>query len=160
MEALGIDWKLLIAQIVNFLILLILLSKFLYKPIVKMLDNRSDKIEAGLKAAEKSQQDLKKADVESEKIREKAYKEANEILAGAKTEASEEAKKIVVKAEAQAEEIRKYAAEEALSSKDKAMKDAKGELSNLVTLALGKIIGEQISESDKEKMTEKAIKDL
>jgi len=160
MEALGIDWKLLIAQVVNFIILLILLTKFLYKPIVKMLDNRADKIESGLKAAEKSQQDLKKADVESEKIREKAYKEANEILAGAKTEASDEAKKIVAKAEAQAEEIRKYAAEEALSSKDKAMKSAKGELSNLVTLALGKIIGEQISESDKEKMTEKAIKDM
>lgn len=160
MEALGIDWKLLIAQVVNFLILLILLSKFLYKPIVKMLDNRAEKIKAGLAAAEKSQQDLKKADVESEKIREKAYSEANEILAGAKTEASEEAKKIVAKAEAQAEEIRKYAAEEALSSKDKAMKDAKGELSNLVTLALGKIIGEQIDETEKKKMTEKAIKEL
>lgn len=160
MEALGIDWKLLIAQVVNFLILLILLTKFLYKPIVKMLDNRAGKIEAGLKAAEKSQQDLKKADVDAEKIREKAYKEANEILVNAKTEATTEAKQIVSKAETQAEEIRKYAAEEALSSKDKAVRQAKGELSNLVTLALGKIIGEQISESDKQKLTDKAIKDL
>lgn len=160
MEALGIDWRLLIAQVVNFLILLILLTKFLYKPIVKMLDNRSNKIESGLKAAEKSQKDLAKADVDAEKIREKAYKEANEILVGAKSEAGEEAKKIVSKAEAQAEEIRKYAAEEALSSKDKAMRDAKGELSNLVTLALGKIIGEQLDETEKKKMTEKAIKDL
>jgi len=160
LDALGIDWKLLLAQIVNFLILLILLTKFLYKPIVKMLDDRSKKIDTGLKAAEKSEQDLKKADVDAEKIREKAYKEANEILVNAKTEASDEAKQIVSKAEAQAEEIRKYAAEEALSSKDKAMRAAKGELSNLVTLALGKIIGEQFSESDKEKMTKEAIKDM
>lgn len=160
LDALGIDWKLLLAQIVNFLILLVLLTKFLYKPIVKMLDNRAEKIEAGLKAAEKSQKDLTKADVEAEKIREKAYKEANQILVNAKTEASDEAKAIVSKAEAQAEEIRKYAAEEALSSKDKAMRAAKGELSSLVTLALGKIIGEQISENDKQKLTKEAIKKL
>jgi len=160
MEALGIDWKLLIAQVVNFLILIILLTKFLYKPIVKMLDDRSEKIAGGLAAAEKSQQDLKKADVDAEKIREKAFKEANEILANAKTEAGDEAKKIVTKAETQAEEIRKYAAEEALQSKDKSLQDAKGELSNLVTLALGKIIGEQLDEAEKKKMTGKAIKDM
>jgi len=160
MEALGIDWKLLIAQVVNFLILIILLTKFLYKPIVKMLDDRSKKIESGLKAAEKSQKDLAKADVDAEKIREKAYKEANEILVGAKKEADLEAKNIVKKAEKQSEEIRKYAAEEALQSKEKAMHGAKSELSNLVTLALGKIIGDQLDENEKKKLTEKAIKDL
>lgn len=160
MQALGIDWKLLLAQIVNFLILLVLLTKFLYKPIVKILDTRTEKIEAGLKAAEKSQKDLEKADVDAEKIREKAYEDANEILVNAKAEASAEAKQIVSKVETQAKEIRKYAAEEALQSKDKAMKDARGELSNLVTLALGKIIGEQLGEAAKQKMTKDAIKKL
>ena len=160
MQALGIDWKLLIAQIVNFSILLILLNKFLYKPVIKMLDSRSEKIAAGLKAAEKSQKDLSKAELESEKIHEKAYGEANKILAEGKREADIEAKKIIAKAENQADEIRKYAAEEALQSKDKAICDAKGELSNLVTLALGKIISEQLDNAAKKKMTEEAIKKL
>lgn len=160
LSALGIDWKLLLAQIINFLILLVLLTKFLYKPIVKMLDDRSKKIADGLAAAEKSEKDLTAAEEKSEKIQEKAYSDANEIIAQAKKEADEEAKKIVAKAETQAEEIRKYAALEALQSKDKAMRDAKSELSNLVTLALGKIIGEQIDEAEKKKLTEKAIREL
>lgn len=49
MEALGIDPKLFIGQIINFLILLFILTKFAYKPIVKLLDDRRQKIADGLK---------------------------------------------------------------------------------------------------------------
>jgi F-type H+-transporting ATPase subunit b len=160
LNSLGIDWKLLLAQVINFLILLFLLTRFLYKPIVKMLDDRSEKVSAGLKAAEKSQKDLAKAETDAEKIREKAYKEANEILTDAEKEADAISSNIVDRAKSQADEIRKYAAEEALSSKDEAMREAKNELSNLVTLALGRIIGEQLDEATKQKLTDKAIRDM
>ena len=53
---LGIDAKLLIAQVINFVVLLVVLYAFAYKPILKMLHKRTEKIEAGSKNAEKVEQ--------------------------------------------------------------------------------------------------------
>ena len=58
---LGIDWKFLIAQIVNFLVLLFVLYKFAYGPILAMLEKRQKKIEKGLKDAEAATKNSKKA---------------------------------------------------------------------------------------------------
>ena len=53
LESLGIDWKMLVAQVVNFIILLLILRKFLFGPIVKLLDDRRKTIEKGLSDAKK-----------------------------------------------------------------------------------------------------------
>lgn len=160
LTSLGINGKLLIAQIINFLILLFLLSKLLYKPILKMMDERSDKIESGLKAAKKSQESLVKAEEEAEKIREKAYKESNEILANAKAQSEKQQKELVAKAEAQADQIRHHAAEESLAAKEKALKEAKGEISGLIVLALEKITKNKISLKEKQELANAAAKEI
>ena len=59
---LGIDLKLLVAQIVNFLILLLVLYKFAYGPIVAMLEKRQKKIEKGLKEAEEAHKKLEESE--------------------------------------------------------------------------------------------------
>jgi len=159
LSSLGIDWKLLLAQAVNFLILLFILSKLLYKPIVNLLEERKNKIEKGLADAEKSKNNLEKAELDAEKIREKAYKESNEILENAKNEATEETKKIVSKAEKQAEDIRKHAATESLATKDKALKEAKGQISEVVLAALSKTV-HGIELEQKKELSEKAMKEI
>ena len=63
---LGIDPKLLLAQGVNFVILLVVLTKFVYKPLMKMVEERRKKIELGIKGGEKAEQIIKQA--EQEKI--------------------------------------------------------------------------------------------
>lgn len=160
MEALGIDLKLLIAQIINFALLFFLLSRFLYKPVSKMLDDRSAKIAHGIKSSEESVEKLEKAEAEAEKIREKAYKEADVVMEQAKKESAAASNEILKKAEKQAEAILAAANEEANSAKDKAMSSAKGELSNIIVMALNKIVGNEIDEKDKERLTAKAIKEL
>jgi len=160
MEALGIDLKLLIAQIINFGILFFLLSKFLYKPITKMLDDRQTKIEKGLKDAEKAATDLKKADTESEKILEKAYKDANGILKNAKAAATAEGALIIKKSSEQADRIMKNAKAEAANAKDKVLLEAKKEISDVIVIALDKIVGQELSEDQKKKLTSKAIAEL
>lgn len=54
LNALGIDWKILLAQFVNFAVLVFVLWKFAYKPIFKFLEDRKNKIEEGIKNAEQA----------------------------------------------------------------------------------------------------------
>jgi F-type H+-transporting ATPase subunit b len=87
MESLGLDIKLLIAQMINFGILLYLLSRFVYKPIMKILDERAKEIQEGIKNSgliekrlknveEKEKDILKKAQEKSKKDRELLMNEA------------------------------------------------------------------------------------
>jgi F-type H+-transporting ATPase subunit b len=90
MEALGLDIKLLLAQVVNFLLLWFILSKFLYKPILKMLDERKKKIKDGLDNAVKIEQKLAGIEQKEKEILKsatvKAQKEEAELIALAKTQ--------------------------------------------------------------------------
>lgn len=160
LSALGINGKMLIAQIINFLILLLLLNKLLYKPLLGLFDQRKEKIEKGLKDAEESKKALDAAEEEAERIKEKAYKEANEILVKAKSEASEEAKAILSQAHQQGEKIVKSAADEAISLKNSALKEAKSQISELISLSLNKIIHQKIDIETRNKLTQEAIKEL
>jgi F-type H+-transporting ATPase subunit b len=160
MEALGIDLKLLIAQIVNFLILFILLSKFLYKPIVRMLDDRQKKIEKGLSDSEAAENQLNNANSEAEKIKDKAFAEADKIIKAAKSDYDSKAIAIIKKANEQADKIVARANEEAGLAKERALKEAKKELSNVVVMALDKIVNSEMDAPTKEKLTEKAIEEL
>lgn len=160
MEALGIDLKLIIAQIVNFLILFLLLSKFLYKPIVKMLDDRKTKIEKGLSDSEAATKQLENANSEAQKIKDKAFAEADDIMKTAKKDGDEKAVAILKKANEQADKIVKNANEEAGLAKERALKEAKRELSNVVIMALDKIVNSEIDAPTKERLTEQAIKEL
>ena len=60
LQKLGIDWRLLIAQLVNFSILVIILYKLLYKPVLKVLNDRKEKIEQGLKDAKSLGEELER----------------------------------------------------------------------------------------------------
>lgn len=160
MEALGIDLKLLIAQIINFLIVMFLLRKFAYTPILNMLNDRKIKVEKGLSDSEEAAKRLKNAEDEAEKVMEKAYADANEILKNAKVAATAEATELVKKASQQADRIMKSAKEEASSAKEIAMSGAKKELSSVVILALDKIIGNELTSDQKDKLTSKAIAEL
>ncbi|MFA6963327.1 MAG: F0F1 ATP synthase subunit B [Patescibacteria group bacterium] len=160
MEALGIDLKLIIAQIINFGLLFFLLSKFAYKPILKMLTDRQEKIQKGLSDADKAAKKLAETEKEATEIRDKAFKEADEILKNAKVAALAETSAIGDKAAEQAERTIKNAKAEADQVKANVMKDAKKEISDVVIIALDKIVGTEFTAEEKKKMTSKAISEL
>src|SRR3989304_5856480 len=82
----GIQPTLLIAQIVNFLIILFLLKKFFYKPIIKLLDDRKKKIEESLKNAEEIEERLKQTEEKSAQIIEEERRNSRNLIAEAKTD--------------------------------------------------------------------------
>lgn len=160
MQEFAINYKALIAQIINFLVLLFLLSKFAYKPVISMLQDRKERISRGLKDAEEANKTLLNAEAESDAKKEKAYHEANLLIENAKKEAQEKSLTLLNKANEQADLIIKKAEEEASQAKTKAMIEAKKEIGGLVTLALDKIVGDELDESQKNNLTKKAVEKL
>lgn len=159
-KALGLDSKLLIAQIVNFLVVMIALRKFLYRPVFKMLEDRKEKIAQGIKDSEGAREQFAKAQKESQTIIDRAHFEAKDIIILANKRAQKEADQIIKKTNTQAQMIIGNAKDEAESSKKNAVKEAKDEIADMILLSLDKMVSDGMSQNDKEKLTEKAISNL
>ena len=86
MEKLGIQVPLLLTQIVNFTLMVVILTKLLYKPILKGLKERRKAIEAGLKAAEKARTEEEKLAQKRQELLKETQAEARVILENAKKE--------------------------------------------------------------------------
>jgi len=147
-NSLGIDWKLLVAQAINFLLLLIILKKFLYGPIVKILGDRKEKIAKGLKEADKAKQELAQAEQKAKEIITRAISEANEITLSAQKEAKEQAQKILEDGNRRAQKVIGDAKEQAGLEQEKAVSKAKNELAELIIKATEKIVGQSPSAND------------
>lgn len=157
MEALGIDLKLLIAQAVNFVILLLVLRKFLYGPIVKMLCDRKEKVEQGIKDAELATKALDEATMQSKKILGEATQGSNKIVASAKKQIEQETHKQLAAAKDSASEIVNRAKEQAKLEQERIIYNAKKEIADLVVAVSEKILSEKTDKSDINKAIE-AIK--
>jgi len=105
MEALGIDGKFLLGQIVNFLILFGALSYFLYKPVLRMLNDRRQAIADSVENINKINRDLAETDAKTREELDKAQKEARAILDEATKLASDQKKKIIDEAQTQSDRI-------------------------------------------------------
>ena len=101
----GINPYLLGAQIINFLILMYLLKRFAFKPIMHMLASRKATIEEGLKSAHESQIVLGKALEEEKKILRKAQSQAEQLLSDAKNQAQSIAQDAKITSQKQVEQM-------------------------------------------------------
>ena len=88
LENFGINPLLVLAEIVNFLIVLYILKRFLYKPVFNMLKKREEAIKEGIEKAEEGKKALEKAETEEKKIIKKASETANEVIKDAREQAS------------------------------------------------------------------------
>ena len=141
----GVDWKLLLVQLVNFGLLLSVLTYFLYKPVLRIIDERQRKIAEGVKTAEEAERTLADAKVESEDIVGGAAREAEALVAGARSSANERGVEIVKAAEARAAATMKEAGARAEEAKRQALKESEREIARAAMLAAEKILREKTS---------------
>ncbi len=141
--AFGIDWRLLIIQAVNFTLLLSVLTYFLYKPVLKIIDDRQKKIAEGVRTAELAQKKLEDAKSEGEQMVGDAAREAEGLVAGARTRAEERGAEIVKAAEARAQATLKDATARAEESQRAALKESQREIARAAMLAAEKILREK-----------------
>lgn len=136
----GVDWKLLLIQAVNFGLLLSILTYFLYKPILKIIDERREKIAEGVRIAEAAAARLADAKRESEQVVGDAAREAEGLVAGARARADEKGAEIVKTAEARADGLLKEAAARAEEAKRQRMAESEKEIARAAMLAAEKIL--------------------
>ncbi|MSU73721.1 ATP synthase F0 subunit B [Candidatus Kaiserbacteria bacterium] len=136
----GVDWKLLLVQAVNFGLLLSVLTYFLYKPVLRIIDERQRKIAEGVKTAAAADQKLADATVEGEGIVGTAAREAEQLVAIARSRADEKGNEIVKAAEARANNVLKEASERAEEAKRMALSESSKEIARAAMLAAEKIL--------------------
>lgn len=160
LNKLGIDWKLLLAQIVNFFILLFILYKFAYRPILSMLDRRTKTIENGLKAAKEGEERLLKADAVHEEKIAHAEKEVGKLIESARNDAEAMKKEIIVVANKQAEELIKRGKLQLEEEKGKMIIDMKHEVSLIVVQATGKMLQREFSAADQKRLLDAISREI
>ncbi|PID52789.1 MAG: ATP synthase F0 subunit B [Candidatus Moraniibacteriota bacterium] len=144
-SSLGIDMKLFGAQLINFAILLFVLYKFAYKPVLKMLDDRTEKIEKGLKDAEASSKKLEEMTEREKEILVEAKKQAKEIIEKAEEQARINRDEIVAHAKEESDRIIENAQNIAQEQKQKMIGEVKLEVADLVAVALEKVVDEKMN---------------
>ena len=146
LEGLGINPTFLLSQIVNFLILFAGLYFLLWKPILKMLDQRKERIQQGLEDAERAREERERAQAEFNKRLEEAAQERERIITRAREEAQEERKAILAEAEQEAERVLIGAREEAQSERGRILEALRGQVAVLAIAAANRLIGEALDE--------------
>lgn len=157
---LGIDWKLLIAQIINFAVLLFVLYRFAYKPILELLDKRSKTIEKGIhdaKAAEERLQAIEKT--RQEKMAETA-RACGKLFEEAKSQAEAVKKDIVATANSQSEDLLRRARLQIEEEKVKMVQEVKAEVAAFIVNATGKILEREFSAADQKRFADVVTKTL
>ncbi len=146
MEALGINLGYLISQLVNFTLLVVLLYFVAYKPILRMLDERSARIKKGLEDAETASRRAAEMEQEFERRMGEARKQGQELVAQA-TQLSEKARQeILDKARDEASGLVNKAKEEIGRERDVAMGELRQQVAELSLAISQKVIGESLDE--------------
>lgn len=158
-ESIGIDWKLLVLQTIAFLLLLWILKRFVYPPLVAMLDRSEDKVKAAEKAATEAE---KKANSSLQQISEmltKARAEANDIVTAAHAEANDVVDEAAKKASDRADALVKQAHDDITKEVEAAKKSLYNETLTLVADATGTLLHEKVDQKKDETLIKRAVKE-
>ncbi len=135
-HSLGIDWKVLIAQTINFVVLALVLNYFLYKPILKTLDERKKKIADDIENQKLTEKKLREIESEKKDILEKARGEGNLLFKEVEKKASLLENRLRKEAEEQKVKIVSDGKKELNMEKEKMMREIKSEAQSLIKSAI------------------------
>ncbi len=135
-----------IVSALNFIVFFVLIWSFAFKPVSKMLEDRRDRIEQGLKDAEQARRDRENAESERVATLAEARKEANDILARAQKVAQETRDADLAATREELERIRQRAANDIEAEKQRAIAELRGEVADLALAAAGRVLGESMTD--------------
>ena len=157
MEALGINLGYIVSQIVNFTLLAVLLYFVAYKPILRMLDERSARIQKGIQDAEEASRRAAEMEQEYEQRVAEARRHGQEIIAQA-TQMSEKARQdILEQAREEARAQIDRAREEISRERDQAMADLRQQVADLSLMISEKVLAETLDEDRQRRLIERFL---
>ncbi len=156
-EALGINLPSLIAGLVNFILLFVILSKLLFKPVLKTLDDRREKIAEGLTAAERARAEAAAAQANIQDQLDTARKEGQELVANAQGIAT----RIQAEAREQAGRDREATVERARQEiqleRDRAIAELRKEFADITVSAAEKVINQSLDRDAHQRIIDETL---
>jgi F-type H+-transporting ATPase subunit b len=151
LSSLGINGPFLIAQIFNFFVLLIILRRFLFKPMVNMLETRKQRIADGLQAAEMARREAEAERAQLQSQIDAERREAMERVAAASKRGETLAAEIESSARQDALKILEDARSEATRERERIIAEAQDQIAELAMLAAEKVLGRELSSRDSQR---------
>ena len=144
MDELGFNLPVLIAQVVNFFLLLVLLRIFLYKPVLEMLDRRAQRIREGVEAADKSKERASAGEQEVARQLDASREQGQALIAQAQEAANRIQQEARSQARQEGETMLERARTEIQLERDQAIAELRGEFADLTVSAAEKVIGQSL----------------
>jgi len=159
-EAFGVDLPKLAFQIVNFLLLLYLLNRFLFKRVFAFLDERGARIAKGLEDAEGAARDRELARAEREATTAEARRQAQEMIASATKIAEDSRATIVAEARAEAEKVTARALDEIVAEKEKALGELRAQVADLALDAAGRLVKAEMNAPTQRRLVQEFLAEV
>lgn len=154
----GVDWPHLVAQIISFGIVCVVLHRFAYKPILKMLEERRHQIAQGLADTEKIKVELARTEAQRQEVIMQANVRATRLIEEAHAAAARVQEQESQKAIAAAEQIIVKAREAAAQDYARMLTELKREVGRLVVETTATTIGKVLTPEDQRRMAEETVK--
>jgi F-type H+-transporting ATPase subunit b len=142
----------------NFLLFLAIIWTFAFKPVSKMLADRRERIEQGLKDAEQARRDRENAEAERVATLADARRESNDILARAQRVAQETRDADIAATKEELERLRERAAADIEAEKTRAIAELRAEVADLALDAAGRVIGETMNSERERRLVEEFLR--
>jgi F-type H+-transporting ATPase subunit b len=159
-DAFGVDVFKLAFQIINFLLVLYLLNRFLFRRVLSLIDERQARITKGLEDAEGASRDRELARAEREAALDEARKEAQTMIARATKIAEDSRLEIVAAARTEAEKVAARAAEEITAEKERAIAELRSQVADLALQAAGKLVRSEMSAATQRRLVEEFLAEV
>ncbi len=146
-----------IVSALNFILFFALIWTFAFKPVTKMLTDRRDRIEQGLKDAEQARRDRESAEAERVAALAEARREANEILARAQKVSQETRDADIAATRAELERLRVRAAADIEAEKQRAIVELRAEVADLALAAASRVVGESMTDDRQRRLVQEFL---
>jgi F-type H+-transporting ATPase subunit b len=146
LERLGINGGLLLAQLINFGLVAFAIYALAWRPIVRTLEARRERIAKGLEDAAQAEQRLANAEREAQKLLDQRRAEANKLFEEARGRGEEQAKVILEEARRESEAIRAKARQDALEERDAILAGVRTQVAQISVAAAERVIGQSLDE--------------
>lgn len=156
----GLRGDIFIAQLVNFLIVMLVLWRFVYKPIVGMLDAREKRIEKSVREAEEITKRLKQVDAERSEIMHSARVEAQSLIEKAVNETEERKHEMIEAAKREVERVIVRGKDQLATERDQMMIELRRDIVDIAVRAAAKIALEKMDEKKSQSLAEEVVRKL
>lgn len=157
MDELGLNIPVLVAQLINFFLLLVVLRIFLYRPILSMLDRRAQRVREGLEAAEQSQQQASQGEQEVARQLDEARRQGQALVVQAQESAKRVQEEATVQARREAEALLERARNEIQLERDQAIAGLRAEFADLTVNAAEKVINQSLDRQAHQRLIEEVL---